>query len=223
MHLHVCQILCIISACCNLLFAVQITCYCFTALLLYAALMKKQQIVKARGARSFAEALKAGMSARGLKLRGVATAADLTYESVRSYANGHMIPSVNAAKALATAIGLDQQEATKLAVDDKIRLKFGRTIAQFSGKNPELAPIELSWHLLSEEQKRVVIELVEFMVSQRHQRNLAVHTQNSPKPQTILIQYFGDYEVPSNTPVISNAKLEHAKKEYIPESPQEHL
>jgi transcriptional regulator with XRE-family HTH domain len=114
-------------------------------------------------ATSFAEAMKTAMEKKKLTLRDLSGQAQLTYEHVRSIARGFVIPSTQTALKLGKLVGLDASQAEKLATDDRIRAKYGRSIAEFAGKDPELAALEPHWKKLNASQRATVIQLIETM------------------------------------------------------------
>ena len=115
---------------------------------------------------TFAQYLKLAMLEKKLNISDIASSAGFSYEHARKITNGEAIPSTRTLHVVVRAAGLDSKKAERLATNDKIRAKYGKTLAEVAGKNPDLEPIEVSWPLLTGEQRQTVIQLVRTMANQ---------------------------------------------------------
>jgi DNA-binding phage protein len=118
---------------------------------------------------TFAQYLRLAMLDKSMKIGDIASSADFSYEHLRKIFNGEAVPSKQTLHIVVKVAGLDLKKAERLATNDKIRAKYGKTIAEVANKNPELGPIEAAWPLLSREQKQTVTQLVQTMARQSTQ------------------------------------------------------
>jgi transcriptional regulator with XRE-family HTH domain len=103
------------------------------------------------------EAVNAAMEASELSIRQLALRVGVTYEQIRKVSRGESAPSALLLKELCAILDLDLEKMTEKLAADKIERKYGELPALMSGKNPELAPLELVWPRLTEAQKKDLI------------------------------------------------------------------
>ena len=107
------------------------------------------------------ERVREQMEKLGLSITDLAGKLGVTYEHVRNIALGNALPSKLMVKPLAEALEIDVKELEKIAVNDRIRVKFGKIPFEIAGKNPELEPIERVWDKLSDSHKKDVVAIVQ--------------------------------------------------------------
>jgi len=118
-------------------------------------------MVKKAPKSQISDVISSAMESKGLSIRKLAEKLDVVYETVRGFVNGNTIPSRPMVKVLANVLDKDVDELERLAVSDRIRLKYGKIPMEIAGKNPELEPIERVWKLLSDEHKEDVIAMIQ--------------------------------------------------------------
>lgn len=107
------------------------------------------------------EKLNEQMERKGLSIKDVADKAGSTYEHVRNIVRGNVVPSKYMLRTLSDILGLNQKELEKIAVADRIRIKYGSIPLELSGKNPEIEPIERDWGKLTDAHKKDIITMVQ--------------------------------------------------------------
>ena len=108
-----------------------------------------------------AELLLKRMGESKLSIGDLAQNLGTTYEHVRMIVRGKTIPSKLMVGTLADALKINRDQLERLAIADRIRLKFGKIPLELSGKNPELEPLERIWKHLSEEHKADLVAQAE--------------------------------------------------------------
>lgn len=110
---------------------------------------------------AFGDLISAAMAEKNLSIRGLAEIVGLTYEHVRRIVRGENLPSKVVIRAICNELGIDVNEAERLAVAAKITATYGAIPMEIAGKNPELEPIERVWNNLTKEQKRNAISMIQ--------------------------------------------------------------
>jgi transcriptional regulator with XRE-family HTH domain len=96
-----------------------------------------------------------------LSIADVAKKLGTSYEHIRKLAKGQVVPSKSMVKSLAVVLKIEANEFERVAIADRIRLKFGTIPLEMAGKNPELEPLERVWNHLSQDHKADLIAQAE--------------------------------------------------------------
>lgn len=121
----------------------------------------------------FGEEMQKRMDALGLSIRDVSDKLGSTYEYVRRMVRGMSLPSKYMIVNLEEILQWHRDEMRPLMVSDKIERQHGGIPAELAGKNPELAPFEHGWPMLSEHEKEILLNQLNSFVRQykKHARN----------------------------------------------------
>src|SRR5438552_8963387 len=85
------------------------------------------------------------IEAQHLTVKDVASEAKLTYEHMRKLVNGEALPSIEALQRISKVLNADLHEMTTLLFAEKALRTYGSdTVVQTSGKNNEMAPLEVN-------------------------------------------------------------------------------
>ena len=111
-----------------------------------------------------AELMEKRMEELGMSARDLSVKVGVVYEHIRNILRGNIVPSKLLVKEIAKALKVPLPELERVAVADRIQLKFGDIPFELSGKNPELEPIERAWPKLSKEHKADILAMVQTFV-----------------------------------------------------------
>ena len=115
---------------------------------------------------ALADTLTRAFRDKDLSISRASEALGVSYEYVRKLLKGEALPSGHTLGDLASITGVSLKALEQVATADRIRIKYGKTLAEFAHKNPELDPIERSWPFLTQDQRQTVIQLVQTLASQ---------------------------------------------------------
>ena len=101
------------------------------------------------------------MRQRALSVNALAGRLGCTYEQVRKIRRGQALPSEPMLRLLCRVLGMDLKRAKKMVVADKLLNKFGRTVWQVAGKNPDYEPFYVLWPFLTRQERRCLLAQME--------------------------------------------------------------
>jgi transcriptional regulator with XRE-family HTH domain len=96
-----------------------------------------------------------------MSLRELARETDLSYEGIRKIVGGDSVPSNGALRRISDVLGLEYAQVHKLAVADRVRMRFGADIWRQVDKDPSLEPFYILLPYLTEEQRRNFLSKME--------------------------------------------------------------
>lgn len=110
--------------------------------------------------------LQSAMDNERLSLHDLAKEFGMTYEYMRRLVRGLNVPSKTVLRLVSQRFGWDFDEAEKLLVGDRFRMKNGEHGAIAQEINPEVEPFERGWHLLAETQKESLLAQFNLFLAQ---------------------------------------------------------
>jgi DNA-binding Xre family transcriptional regulator len=114
---------------------------------------------------SIAEALNDGMAVKNIGLQELADKTKISYEHLRKMSKGEATPSASKLAAICKVLDLDLEAIQALEVSERVQKKYGAISGAIPGKNPELARVETLWPKLSKPQRKVLLNLIDVLVS----------------------------------------------------------
>lgn len=100
------------------------------------------------------------MSRLDLSIDDIRDITQSTYETTRRFVRGMTVPTMQTLKLLSDKFGWDFQELKAMRLRDSERVKHGDLLDVAHGLNPDLQRISMLWSLLTETQRKIVIETV---------------------------------------------------------------
>jgi len=109
---------------------------------------------------TFTDRIRGAMEERDISIRQLGISCDVSYETARRVYRGS-IPAKPVLRLMCEVLDLNFDEMGRLANAATLIKKYGEIPLEVAGKNPELAPIERVWFLLTPDQKQDAISLIQ--------------------------------------------------------------